>query len=79
MCACRRCCGRYVHVRERTTQNFSVMSFDFEPHARYLKVPGRFTSRRFPPFLYSAVRRNHGVMACEGSMFKSKFANALTR
>ncbi len=32
----------------------------------------------FPPFLHSEVRRNHGVVACEGSMFKSKFANALT-
>ncbi|MBI4458771.1 MAG: polysaccharide pyruvyl transferase family protein [Acidobacteria bacterium] len=32
----------------------------------------------FPPFLYREVRQHHGVMACEGSMFKSKFANALT-
>ena len=32
----------------------------------------------FPPFLYREVRRYHGVVACEGSMFKSKFANALT-
>ncbi|HYY68509.1 MAG TPA: polysaccharide pyruvyl transferase family protein [Terriglobales bacterium] len=32
----------------------------------------------FPPFLYREVRRQHGVVACEGSMFKSKFANALT-
>ena len=24
------------------------------------------------------MRKNHGVIACEGSMFKSKFANALT-
>src|SRR5579862_2202881 len=32
----------------------------------------------FPPFLYHEVRRHHGVIACEGSMFKSKFANALT-
>ena len=32
----------------------------------------------FPPFLHSEVRRNDGVIACEGSMFKSKFANALT-
>src|ERR1700729_3885476 len=29
----------------------------------------------FPPFLYHEVRRHHGVIACEGSMFKSKFAN----
>ncbi len=32
----------------------------------------------FPPFLYREVPRHHGVVACEGSMFKSKFANALT-
>jgi polysaccharide pyruvyl transferase WcaK-like protein len=32
----------------------------------------------YPPFLHREVRRNHGVIACEGSMFKSKFANALT-
>ena len=32
----------------------------------------------FPPFLYEAVHKQHGVIACEGSMFKSKFANALS-
>src|ERR1700756_91875 len=32
----------------------------------------------YPPFLFSEVRKHHGVIACEGSMFKSKFANALT-
>jgi polysaccharide pyruvyl transferase WcaK-like protein len=32
----------------------------------------------FPPFLYREVRRHHGVFTCEGSMFKSNFANALT-
>jgi len=32
----------------------------------------------FPPFLSHEVPKHHGVVACEGSMFKSKFANALT-
>ena len=32
----------------------------------------------FPPFLSREVPRHDGVIACEGSMFKSKFANALT-
>ncbi len=32
----------------------------------------------FPRFLSDAVRQQHGVIACEGSMFKSKFANALS-
>jgi polysaccharide pyruvyl transferase WcaK-like protein len=32
----------------------------------------------FPPFLSHEVPKHDGVVACEGSMFKSKFANALT-
>jgi polysaccharide pyruvyl transferase WcaK-like protein len=32
----------------------------------------------FPPFLYREARKHHGVLACEGSMFKSKFTNVLT-
>jgi polysaccharide pyruvyl transferase WcaK-like protein len=32
----------------------------------------------FHKFLYDTVRESHGAVACEGSMFKSKFANALS-
>jgi polysaccharide pyruvyl transferase WcaK-like protein len=32
----------------------------------------------FPPFLAGEVPKHHGVVACEGSMFKSRFADALT-
>jgi polysaccharide pyruvyl transferase WcaK-like protein len=32
----------------------------------------------FPKFLFDECPKNHGVIACEGSMFKSKFAGALT-
>ncbi len=32
----------------------------------------------FPPFLIREVPKHHGVVACEGSSFKSKFADALT-
>ena len=32
----------------------------------------------FPRFVFDAVHEVHGVIACEGSMFKSKFANALS-
>ena len=32
----------------------------------------------YPHFVYDTVHRVHGVVACEGSMFKSKFANALS-
>jgi polysaccharide pyruvyl transferase WcaK-like protein len=58
--------------------SLSVMSQDFNltrgyfGDAQQVHLPDIF-----PPFLHSEVRRNHGVVACEGSMFKSKFANAL--
>jgi polysaccharide pyruvyl transferase WcaK-like protein len=32
----------------------------------------------YPAFLVQTVHEMHGVLACEGSMFKSKFANALS-
>ena len=41
--------------------------------ARRVKLPDIF-----PPFLSREVPRHDGVIACEGSMFKSKFADALT-
>jgi len=58
---------------------FSVMTQDFNltrgyfGDARQVHLPDVF-----PPFLHSEVRQHDGVVACEGSMFKSKFANALT-
>ena len=57
----------------------SVMSQNFDRtrgyfgDARQIRLPDLF-----PLFLHSEVRKNDGVVACEGSMFKSKFANALT-
>jgi polysaccharide pyruvyl transferase WcaK-like protein len=67
------------HVLGAGNVDFSVMTQDLG------RTKGYFEGTRqvhlpdmFPPFLYSEVRKNHGVIACEGSMFKSKFANALT-
>jgi polysaccharide pyruvyl transferase WcaK-like protein len=54
------------------TQNFDLTRGYFGD-ARQVHLPDVF-----PPFLHSEVRRNDGVIACEGSMFKSKFANAVT-
>jgi polysaccharide pyruvyl transferase WcaK-like protein len=54
------------------TQNFKFSSGYFEG-SRQVHLPDIF-----PPFLADEVPRHHGVVACEGSMFKSKFANALT-
>jgi polysaccharide pyruvyl transferase WcaK-like protein len=67
------------HVLGAENVDFSVMSMNFD------RSKGYFDGTRqvhlpnvFPPFLYSEIKKNHGVVACEGSMFKSKFANALT-
>src|SRR5215510_3886119 len=67
------------HVLGAENVDFSVMTQDFA------RTKGYFECTRqvhlpdvFPPFLFREVHQNHGVIACEGSMFKSKFANALT-
>src|ERR1700745_2244595 len=67
------------HVLGPGNVDFSVMSQDFNRSKGYFD-PARqvHLPDAFPPFLFREVKRNHGVIACEGSMFKSKFANALT-
>jgi len=54
------------------TQNFGF-SEGYFAGTRQVHLPDIF-----PPFLADEVPKHHGVVACEGSMFKSKFANALT-
>jgi polysaccharide pyruvyl transferase WcaK-like protein len=67
------------HILGADRVAFSVMSqnFDFSrgyfDGTRQVHLPDIF-----PPFLSDEVPKHHGVVACEGSMFKSKFANALT-
>ena len=67
------------HVLGAENVDFSVMIQNFD------RTQGYFEGSRqvhlpdvYPPFLFREVHANHGVVACEGSMFKSKFANALT-
>ncbi|MGA3178328.1 MAG: polysaccharide pyruvyl transferase family protein [Candidatus Acidiferrum sp.] len=67
------------HVLGAENVEFSVMTQNFD------RTKGYFEGSRqvhlpdvYPPFLFREVHANHGVVACEGSMFKSKFANALT-
>jgi polysaccharide pyruvyl transferase WcaK-like protein len=67
------------HVLGAENLELSVMTQNFERSRGYfegtrqVKLPDIF-----PPFLYREVPQHDGVVACEGSMFKSKFANALT-
>ena len=67
------------HILGAERVELSIMSQNFQLSRGY------FQSTRqvhlpdvFPPFLAREVPRHDGVVACEGSMFKSKFANALT-
>jgi polysaccharide pyruvyl transferase WcaK-like protein len=67
------------HVLGAENVDFSVMTQSFDRTKGYFEGTRQvFLPDVFPPFLYRESRQNHGVVACEGSMFKSKFANALT-
>jgi polysaccharide pyruvyl transferase WcaK-like protein len=67
------------HILGAEHVDFSVMTQNFD------RTKGYFEGSKqvhlpdvYPPFLFREVHANHGVISCEGSMFKSKFANALT-
>jgi polysaccharide pyruvyl transferase WcaK-like protein len=67
------------HVLGEDNIAASVMTQDLRRTQTYFQGATQvYLPDVFPPFLYSEVRKHHGVVACEGSMFKSKFANALT-
>ncbi len=58
--------------------DFSMMTFNFDRSRGYFEGTSQVRLPDvFPPFLASEVPKHHGVVACEGSAFKSKFANAL--
>ena len=66
------------HVLGPDQVDLSVLTLDpsltkgYFAGARQVVLP-----KIFPPFLFREVPRHDGVVACEGSMFKSKFADAL--
>src|SRR2546428_11251962 len=67
------------HVLGAEHVDFSVMTQSFERTKYYFEGTRQVhLPDVYPPFLFREVRQSHGVIACEGSMFKSKFANALT-
>jgi polysaccharide pyruvyl transferase WcaK-like protein len=67
------------HILGEDKVDLSVMSQNFDFSKGYFKDTRQvFLPDIFPPFLAKEVPQNHGVVACEGSLFKSKFANALT-
>jgi polysaccharide pyruvyl transferase WcaK-like protein len=67
------------HILGAERVDFSVMSQNFDFSRGYFEGTKQVhLPDIFPPFLANEVPRHDGVVACEGSMFKSKFANALT-
>jgi len=67
------------HVLGEENVALSVMTFDPNRSRGYFAGTSQVQLPMiFPPFLFREVRKHHGVIACEGSMFKSKFANALS-
>jgi polysaccharide pyruvyl transferase WcaK-like protein len=67
------------HILGAENVDFSVMSQNFRRSEGYFEGTAQvYLPDIFPPFLSNEVPKHHGVVACEGSMFKSKFANALT-
>jgi polysaccharide pyruvyl transferase WcaK-like protein len=67
------------HILGADRVAFSVMTQNFKFSEGYFDGTAQVhLPDIFPPFLSDEVPRHDGVVACEGSMFKSKFANALT-
>ena len=68
---------RHILGAERIELSVTSMNLNFSrgyfAGTRQIRLPDVF-----PPFLAREVPLHDGVVACEGSMFKSKFANALT-
>ena len=70
---------QFRHLLGDDHLRLSILTLDakktrgYFPGVRQLLAP-----KLFPKFMFDVVHQHHGVVACEGSMFKSKFANALT-
>jgi polysaccharide pyruvyl transferase WcaK-like protein len=59
--------------------DLSILTIDPALSRGYFRTVKQITLPQvFPKFLFDTVHLQHGVIACEGSMFKSKFANALS-
>lgn len=67
------------HILGDENIELTIMSLDPSLSAKYFRTVKQVTlPQLFPKFLYSECPKHHGVIACEGSMFKSKFADALS-
>jgi polysaccharide pyruvyl transferase WcaK-like protein len=67
------------HLLGDDLADLSILTIDPASSRGYFKtVKQLHLPQIFPKFVFDTVHQQHGVIACEGSMFKSKFANALS-
>lgn len=70
---------QFRHVIGDDDLELTIMSVDPKLSAGYFRTVRQVRLPIvFPKFLYDECPKHHGVVACEGSMFKSKFASALS-
>jgi polysaccharide pyruvyl transferase WcaK-like protein len=70
---------QFRHLFSDDHLNLSIFTLDLALTRGYFKAVQQVEMPKiFPQFLYKTIHEQHGVIACEGSMFKSKFANALS-
>lgn len=70
---------QFRHVIGDDELELTIMTIDEKRTAGYFRAVRQVTLPVvFPKFLFDECPKHHGVVACEGSMFKSKFASALS-
>jgi polysaccharide pyruvyl transferase WcaK-like protein len=70
---------QFRHLLGDDHLRLSILTLDPDKTRGYFAGVRQLSAPKlFPKFLFDVVHQHHGVVACEGSMFKSKFANALT-
>lgn len=70
---------QFRHVVGDDELELTIMSINRKRTAGYFRTVRQVELPVvFPKFLFDECPKHHGVVACEGSMFKSKFASALS-
>ncbi|MEZ4317021.1 MAG: hypothetical protein R3F61_05945 [Myxococcota bacterium] len=70
---------QFRHLLGDELAELSILTIDPARTRGYFRTVRQLTLPKvFPRFITDTVHQQHGVIACEGSMFKSKFANALS-
>lgn len=70
---------QFRHVFGDEHADLSILTIDPGKTRGYFKTVKQVELPRvFPKFLFEKIHGQHGAIACEGSMFKSKFASALS-